>query len=141
MTIMTNTIAAATRGETHDTPPKSGGVQRPLNTLTPPPLQMKHAPGWLFDISDDLDSGHGACVVFDTMQPDFGLSFETDVFEDGTTSNTITPTGRTDLPDWTPDALADLATATERLQVWLDDCATALQWTIDHAKEIAAQLQ
>ncbi|MBT1177590.1 hypothetical protein JS532_08450 [Bifidobacterium callimiconis] len=144
MTSMTNT-STATRGEAHDTPPESGGVRKPWNPLTPPPLQITHTPGWRLTVQPDPSPTDVTCIVFQTTQPDFGLDFEADVYADGTTSSCICPTGvspcTSNREGWTPDALADLATATERLQVWLDDCATALQWTIDHTAEISRRLR
>lgn len=101
-----------------------------------PRLQLRHTPGWTMEIHHD---GEPVLTVFESDQNDFGISFEADIFPDATVSSSISPLANAYLrmSDPTPDALADLANRTDRLQQWLDDCAEILQWVIDHRTELA----
>lgn len=107
-------------------------------TISPPRLQLDHTPGWRMEPRTDY--GEHVLIAFESDQDDFHLSFEADVFADATVSSCICPT--LSAPDMymtqlTPDAIADLANRTDRLQQWLDDCAEALQWVTDHRTELA----
>lgn len=114
----------------------NGTIALPPALLSPlPQLQLRHEPGWRFTTYDASDP---SLTIFDSNMDDFNLSFGLDVFKDGTLSNRICPiTGTVTADLLTPDDLADLGNLTDRLQMWLDDCATVTQWAQDHIKELA----
>ncbi|KAB8294525.1 hypothetical protein [Bifidobacterium avesanii] len=98
-----------------------------VTAVTPRPLlHAEHSPGWTNETTGD-----GVTVLFSSVQPDFGWQFETDRMESGDLSACLCPdTGARRLfsEEITPDMLADLGNACDRLQAWLDDCAEALAW-------------
>lgn len=104
-----------------------------------PRLQLEHEPGFRF-VTERGDEGD-AITVFNSDMDDFNLSFGLDVFRDGTMSNAIDAFNVEFCVDLTADELADLGNKTDRLQMWLDDCATVTQWATDHAREIAGLIR
>lgn len=105
-----------------------------------PKLQLEHEPGFRFET--DLGDEGDAIAVFDSDMDDFNMRFALDVFKDATLSNCICPCSGTFTNEFlTPDNLADLGNKTDRLQMWLDDCATVTQWATDHAREIAGLIR
>lgn len=104
-----------------------------------PRLQLEDEPGFRF-VTERGDEGD-AITVFDSDMDDFNLSFGLDVFRDGTMNNAIDAFNVEFCVDLTADELADLGNKTDRLQMWLDDCATVTQWATDHAREIAGLIR
>lgn len=94
--------------------------------MNAPTLHAPHTPGWSNERLED-----GTVVLFSSVQPDFGMQFEADFVESGDLSACLVPdvtAQRLFSEEITPDTLADLGSACERLQQWLDDCAAALAW-------------
>ncbi|MBW3078226.1 hypothetical protein [Bifidobacterium simiiventris] len=111
-------------------------MKRILAKLPPlPRLQLEHSPGWRFERYPPESPDRDTIVVFDSDLDPFAVSFASDVFTDGTGSNSIQNSG-VYWSDSTPDELADLATKTELLQTWLDDLAEVVAWETAHIPEI-----
>ena len=77
----------------------------------------------------------GTLSVFESRQPDFGMSCSIDVYKDGTAFCDL------EMPQTAPggiaaDDIAALAEATGRLRDWLADCEALARWSTDHAREL-----
>ena len=77
----------------------------------------------------------GTLSVFESRQPDFGMSCSIDVYKDGTAFCDL------EMPQTAPggiaaDDIAALAEATGRLRDWLADCATLARWATDNACDL-----
>ncbi|NMN01321.1 hypothetical protein G1C96_1910 [Bifidobacterium sp. DSM 109958] len=116
-------------------------MNAPTLAISPfPKLFMRHTPGFRFDVQRDGGSDGRVMTVFDSEMPAFNLGFALDVFGDGEVSNSVSPESCELAYDMTPDELADLASKTDALQTWLDDCATVTQWVTDNARQLAAMM-
>lgn len=85
----------------------------------------------------EQDGDKGVIDVFESEPEDFCLAFEVDVFDTGEVSTTLLPNGYEYVVN-TPDDLSELANSCDKLQAWLDECSTVLEWAMSHRKEIAA---
>lgn len=94
----------------------------------PPRLRTMHRPGFTMRYC----ARYPAWVLFETETLLFNMSFEIDLFEDGTVSASLQPGGQAELRPDTTD-LTLMAEATDSLALWLEDCATALAWSRTNA--------
>lgn len=111
--------------------PKAGEWHSRFENIERPTLILEHDPGWTcIDAGDPVGNSH---FVFETHNEEFGLDFS--VLEDDTHEPNIgmTPSDW----DWeveTAEELLKLSDHTNKLQQWLDDCATVAAWIRQHGE-------
>ncbi|KFI51730.1 hypothetical protein [Bifidobacterium biavatii] len=105
---------------------------------TLPALEAHHDPGFVLRV-DENPLNEGVLVVFDTVMPEFNLSFAVYVFPDRDVSICLQPAAYSFDEIRTADELSELADRCDRLQEWLDDCATVVDWTHENLAELAGK--
>lgn len=97
-----------------------------------PILNAPTASAFTFRRHDDGDG----ITVYESVNEAFGMAYTIDVFDDGTVSGCMASTRAASYDEPTFADLTALAGMAETLPGWLDDCATALEWTCENAAAI-----